>query len=220
MAGGKFYRTKNATLDSLPVKRQVKNLKKRVNKIYGLIEKKFLFDNVALANSTSTSTLTLINGIAIGDDYINRSGKSIDIDKIQIQGNFHSSSITDPTTEVYEANAFRVLVVYDRQPNGSAITAAVIFNNVAYAWMDTYKENAKSRFRILADKRFTSSPPDVKKFTISKKYKKPLRTSYLGTGSAITDIETGSIYVLTVSDSASSPHPQVEYSWKIRFYDL
>lgn len=194
--------------------KEVKILKQKVSKINTAIEKRYADNQRVKADVTQTSSPFLMNGLSKDDE---RDGYQVAIDKIYATGFIHSPG--HAIDEVAEAAAVRILIVYDSQPNGSAITAGVIFQQDAYPWYSTYDHNNKSRFRILYDQRFGVDADTVQPFEVNLNYKRPLKTQYNGDDDLITSIETGSIYMFVFSDSNATPHPQLEISSYVRYMD-
>jgi hypothetical protein len=80
-------------------------------------ELKYLDTNVSISPSTSPTNL-LLNGLTTGDTGSTREGQKIFIRSLNFKWNL---LIADTT------NVVRLLILYDRQPNGSAPPIADIF---------------------------------------------------------------------------------------------
>lgn len=176
--------------------------------------------DVSLASLTesSTFTVTLLNGMALGDTGIgDREGKDIVIKSIQLQGSLNC-----------EAGGMlcRYLLVYDKQPNGVALTAAdVLVSNDINALKNL---SNKHRFIILKDKMFSvqSNTIDVNTgnhMWIPKYYKKHnLAVGYnAGNAGTIADINTGSLYLLTAgrAETPAACEPNMVLNTRIRYID-
>lgn len=194
--------------------KEVKILKQKVSKINTAIEKRYGDIQRVKADVTQTTSPQLLNGLTKDTE---REGYQVSIDKIYATGFIHSPG--HDIDEVAEAAAVRILIVQDNQPNGGAITPAVLFQQDAYPWYATYDHLNKSRFRVLYDQRFGVDADTVQPFEINLNYKRPLKVQYNADTNAISSIETGSIYMFVYSDSDTSPHPQVEISSYIRYMD-
>lgn len=152
----------------------------------------------------TTGTVTLLNGVATGTDFTNRIGRKVCWKSILIQG------YISPETVAQGPTLCRVMLVYDSQPNGAlpAITD-VLLTSSATAPMQL---NNRDRFKILWDKRIvlglvsnvaTTSVADRTVAEVRKYKKINLDTIYDGTTNAIADVQSGSIFMLTVGATAN-----------------
>lgn len=148
------------------------------------------------------NNLYLLNPIARGDDYTERIGRTVTLKSLQIKAQMYVT----PTTGVDQVG--RMLVVYDKQPNASAVTAAQLFNASADSTRPFQFRNLENRerFVVLADvtKTLSASAESGSKafFKIYKKLNLPM-TFNSGDAGTIADIVTGSIYVVCTGSEAS-----------------
>lgn len=162
--------------------------------------------------------MTLLNGTATGTDFTNRIGRKVCWKSFLITG------LIQVQDAAVDANLWRIMVVYDSQPNGAlpAITD-VLTQATATAPMNL---NNRDRFRVLMDKMGTlgyynaASGLADKTSTMIRKYKRiNLETIYDGTTAAIADIQSGSIFLLTIGTNANGLGSQCWIHVRMRFVD-
>lgn len=169
-------------------------------------------DSELLGQSVSTTgVFTLLNGVAQGDDVINRDGNRIYMLNMEM------------SFEILIADTFnkvRFIVFYDKQPNGAAPSASDILQDPGnYPITSRYNYDNRQRFKFLYDRVFIVDV-DQPTITVGKKWLKLKKdTLYSGSGNTITAIKTGSIYLFLISDSNASTHPTVTWNARIRFMD-
>lgn len=168
----------------------------------------------------TTGTFTLLNGVATGTDFTNRIGRKVCWKSILVQGNIINEG--DPST----SNLCRFMVVWDTQPNG----ALPALTDVLTAATSTAPMNLnnRDRFRVIIDKRYalgtisttaTQSVSDRTTALIHKYKKINLETIFDGTTNAIGDIQTGSLFALTVGSVAAGTTYEANVSIRLRFTD-
>lgn len=104
---------------------------------------------------STTAVVTLLNGIAEGSSFFNRIGRRITMKSICVEGHIVNSGVESGDALDY----IRILLVYDRQPNGAVPSLADVITNVNQA--GTGETNPfgfpnytnLDRFRILRDYR-------------------------------------------------------------------
>lgn len=171
----------------------------------------------AFAATTGVAALTLLNGCSLGSDATNRVGRKIQMKSIQMR----MSCLA--TTANAARFAGRVMVVYDSQANAAAPTQADIFQ-AATSWHSPMNLNNRERFKVIFDKLFTvdsltGSNTDP---WICKKFKKlPNLETIFNSGNAgtIGDIQTGSMYLVTLATGEATTTPGLVFYSRIRFAD-
>lgn len=146
----------------------------------------------------TTGALGLINGCIQGADAINRIGRQITMRTVQING---LSSVTSATGL---DQTHRVLIVYDSQPNGAALTIAQVLDttaaNVTLALRNT---NGIRRFTVLMDKvvRLNSNaePGGAIAWRLYRRINLPVVFNS-GNAGTVADIDTGSMYLISVGN--------------------
>lgn len=158
---------------------------------------------------TTTAEFLLLNGIARGDDIGQRIGrkslmKSIEI---RIRNDVNPRILPvgiEPAIPPGKDQYHRVLLVYDRQTNGTAPAITDILDGQAGVLALTKLEN-RARFQILLDKVIQLNMSD--EAGSGKFWKKYLKVNLpiqfgSGNGGTVADIKTGSLYLFWVGTSA------------------
>lgn len=196
-------------------------------------EKKVIDLNQAVYAVENTGTqLALLNGCVAGSQNFNRIGRKIQLKSLQIRGYFLA---TDDTV----ANTFaRMVIVYDKQPNGAAPTWANIITsqNIAGTTSSTATDmvnlDNRDRFEIIRDKTYTLSAKDT---TATQAYSgsptiicvedfvklgKRETCFNAGTAGTIGDITSGSLYVFFIASQPNATGVNYIGAFRTRFIDL
>lgn len=199
-------------------------------------------DTISKTLST-TATLDLLNGVQEGASFYNRVGRRIHMKSIHVTGEIISSG---NGTGVAEYN--RILLVYDRQPNGAFPSIADIlldYGNDGTTFTSSFSKmnlNNVERFAILRDSRLAMPsnyegaaaaldgglasimPYGESQNKINWFVKlKDLETHYKSTTNpaAIGDIATGALYLVTLGNvAAASAGFLLVYNARLRFTDV
>jgi len=184
-----------------------------------------LFSNdIATATyvADTTGAIVLLNGVAQGDDINNRHGRRIQNKSVHIQGFL---AAVDATTV---DSLCRLMVVYDKQPNGVALTIADVLTAVTASAFN--KLDNRDRFVVLADKKIplggtdntatqaVGHSPGTIAVNIHRRINLP--TTHIGTGATIASIGTGSIYMLTVGTAAPNAGGKFTLDCRTRYTDV
>lgn len=163
------------------------NIARTVNKIINK-DVEYHFKDVAPSVSlSSTGTLTLLNGLTTGDTDQTRQGKKVTVKSIQLGGTVSTTT---------EDTVVRAMLVYDKQANGDAPSILDILTAKepgAFKNLDNRK-----RFIILMDRVIPLSLNEgasVRKVEYYKRHNLPVIYNQ-GTAGTISDISTGSIYLI------------------------
>lgn len=118
-------------------------------------EKKFV--DIGLSTLPAvTGTVDLLSLVPQGPEESQRVGRKISITNINIKGHILLSG----TTAAVTANRVRIAVVWDKQSNGTAMTAAQVWNIAGTADINAYRAlDNIGRFVILYDKVHSVSVP-------------------------------------------------------------
>lgn len=177
--------------------------------------------DTALYEAITTGSVTLLNGVAQGDDFTNRTGRKITMKSLYIRGvvkNFDTTS--GPTLG-------RMLIVYDKQANAAAPTVADILKEATST--SQFNLNNRDRFSIIMDKQWAvgcidttatqsfAAGPICHEYKLYKKLN--LDTIFNGTGATIASIATGSIYMVIIGDVTTTQGCYFRLSSRIRFTD-
>lgn len=162
-----------------------------------------------------TGAVALLNGIARGDEINERNGRELTMRSIEFKARAYATSGTGSD------QIGRVLIVYDRQTNATALTGAQVL-----ASFDTNAprnlENRR-RFKILKDWRFpinaSGESGSARVLTFYRRLRHPV-TFNSGDAGTVADITTGSIYVLSVGTNvAGATAGSLVGTCRIRYQD-
>jgi len=163
---------------------------------------------------TNTS-VTLLNGIARGDDINERTGREVIMKSIQFTGCTYGTAGTGID------QLHRVLLVYDRQTNGAALTAAQVLSDTT-PYSPRNLENRK-RFKILYDRLFSiNASGEAGTRRVFKFYRRLSHPITFNSGDAgdVADITSGSLYLITLgSAGVGVTAGYCSYSSRIRYQD-
>jgi len=177
------------------------------------------FVDVAQANyvADTTGTVTLLNGVAVGDDYTSRDGRQITIKSVQVRGRCQPIDAGTLPTHA------RVLLVWDNAASGGAPTIAQILSastSNSFPLVDN-----QARFTILRDMSFFVggvSNTATQAYAMSPTghiVDTYLRigqiTQFNGTGA--TNIANGALYMVTIGDQAAGDGAQFSLATRVRF---
>jgi len=186
---------------------------------------------VDLANAnypiSTTASITLLNGVALGSDNFNRIGREITMKYLRVKGDIRETGVAG-------GNEYcRIAIVYDRQANFAAPVYTDIFAvttnaGVQSSTAESLPNEAKAdRFLILKD--FTVSLPsstagvasgnNVPFDTTLIDWYIPLKglgVKFLGTGSTIASITAGSLYMVVIGRAAAAGTEVWEFTGSLR----
>ena len=198
----------------------------------GTTEKKVIDNNTTTYQVENTGTqLQLLNGCVPGSQNFNRIGRKIFMRSLQIRGDV---SLTDTTAG--KGAVFRMVIVYDKQANGSAPTWANIMTsqNIAgttasdvYAMVNL---DNRDRFVILRDKLYVPGEIDATAgqsyaigpgvIILNEYIPLKLETIYnAGTAGTIGDITSGSLYCFWIANAANASGVTAHVAFRVRFED-
>lgn len=166
----------------------------------GKPELKFQERVVAQADFIATGTAWLLNGIGLGNEVYNRIGRQIFMKNLELRGFINQQN------GALNEQVCRVAVLYDRQSNGTAPTAAMLWDlSGATSYVASqYNLDNRDRFKVLYDKVLSIAPPLVNDSRKNIVAHIPLNLyatfNYSNTGT-ITDIQTGALYVVMVCEA-------------------
>lgn len=145
----------------------------------------------------TTGDVTLVSGIARGDDINERTGRKVLLKSIEL----HLYAKVTAGTGVDQTQRF--MVVYDRQTNATALTITDVL--VSVSTMALQNLDNRNRFRILYDQVFhlnaTAESDSAKTLVMRKALNLPM-TFNSGDAGTVADITTGSVYFLCMGSEA------------------
>lgn len=159
-------------------------------------EKKFN-DSSSTVDSTTTAVVVNLNTMAAGDTALLRDGNKILTTSVQIRATIRNESATISTVN-------RILVVHDKNSNGTAPTAAQVFEGTPGVTSLKSISNA-SRFTTLLDKTFVNNSDGSFNYTYINEYVKvpqALQLTSFADGTAAVPI-SGSLSLIYIGSEAA-----------------
>lgn len=206
---------RRSTTRRAPVRRYAKQIPRGYPTASGVQGELKAVDTSLASAVDTTGAIALLNGIARGDDIGNRVGRQVTCKYLEAR---IAMGVTSGTGEdQYQ----RILIVQDRQPNGTAlaITDVLVATNV---YSQSNLDN-RLRFRILYDKWFPLNASAEAGSAKSWEFKVPLNfVTQFNNGDAgtIADIQTNSLYAIVIgSKVAGVTAGSVAGRIRVRFTD-
>lgn len=175
----------------------------------------------ASAASTTSGTVVVLNSIAEGDEYNQRTGRKIVTKDIDIMYRYYSAAANGP-------GSGQVCLVYDRQPDGATPSYGTIFDtnnslNAGLVFRNTigYAERFKIyKFDQLPESRGSADPTNgwldrVRHFVVPKDEH---RVTRYGLSTASTP-NTGAWYFTYADTANSTTNATINYGIKYRYTD-
>lgn len=172
--------------------------------------------NVVGAANLATG-LTLINGSNQGDASYEHIGKNASGQSIALEAEFYQ-----PQTDV-SSSAVRLMIIYDRQPNGAypAIGDILADNASAPTFDSAINIGYRERFLVLRDCQFTLDPAQSLSHHYETYCKRQLDINFSGTSNAIASVASGAIYLLCfyVQLTGTTAPLMLTHHSRFRYYD-
>jgi len=180
----------------------------------------FNFGPTPGSNTVGAPTLQLLNGMALGTTGITRIGRQVTIKSWLFRMAVNAAATGN-------TGLLRVVVVWDSQANGAALTTTDLFesSNVADVLVSPLNLSNRERFQVVMDKVYNLGglgavdgvPPDTIHIEKFKKMNK-IVTFNGGNAGTVGDIATNSLYLITFG-SVGTASPSTSYHSRIRFTD-
>lgn len=170
----------------------------------------------------TTTAVALVNGCARGDDINERTGRSILMRSVLVR-------LRHSATESTGSDQFhRVLLVYDRQANAAALTAAQVLTAATVDGLRNLEN--RNRFKILMDRTIPISSDNIGAVEVPKsgsiawhQFYRKLRhpvTFNSGDAGTVADITSGSLYLVFIGSIAAGVNAGTcTYSVRVRYED-
>lgn len=174
-------------------------------------EEKF-FDVTATGTITTTATIANLSNIAQGNDYNNRNGNSIRVNRLRVD-------VLAFANGVAITNACRVIVFRDMMQTGTDPVAANLLENTGAttSLVSPYLHYDFDRFQILCDEVFTVSTgakPDHRRIAIGLDD----HVLFQATAGADASNWQGAVYIYLVSEQVTNG-PSMSYYSRLYFSD-
>jgi len=172
--------------------------------------------------SDTTGTVTLLNGIAVGDDNTSRDGRQVTIKSVQVRG------ILQPVDAGTSPGKSRLLLVWDNAANSGAIATVAQILSASTANSFPLIDNAQ-RFTILHDEsnslggydqtatQAVAGSPTVVDINIYKRVNAV--TQYSGTAATIGSIQNGALLMVTIGTNVANNGGTFVVATRVRFTD-
>lgn len=204
---------------SSPSKKSKSSNKKRTANM-GDTERKYKQNSTGAIYCNSTGDLFLLNGISEGTGGNERVGRVLNLDTISLR-------IAGSSPSGFGNTFYRVMVVYDSQCNGTALTVGALLTTPANPHLSFYDLGNRDRFRVIYDGRFASNAigGGTTRYTIRGIGRKidQLKTVYSDSGNTVAAIATGSLYLVVLGTPAVGDDNAVKQylsiDWRLRYYD-
>lgn len=178
---------------------RVASIAQKVNKIINDQEKKIIDTTFGTPSSPDNTlfqgagAVTLLSGVAQGDDNFNRIGRKITVVSLAYKFHLVNTVTTIGTNSPYGA---RIMFVWDKQPNGALPAVVDILQTTDIT--SPLSANNEGRFKVLKNHQLMiGQDPNV---AMCEGYLKlDLHSKFEGTGSTIASIATGSLLMLTIA---------------------
>jgi len=172
--------------------------------------------------ASDTARVYLLNDVVSGDDETERNGRQIDCHAIKLHAVWKTNAgHTVPST-------CRVLIVTDTMNNGLFINSQA----AADAWLaevlvvndplSLLKMPSKPRFEVIYDQIFcvAASEQNPNSFVVFNEVihlEDPVTTYFNGTGGTGAAISSNAIYLVFMSDAATTAGPSMQMNVRLRF---
>jgi len=164
-------------------------------------------DVTATAQAIGTTwTTVLLNGVAQGTDFTQRIGRQVCNKSILLNGLIYNAIATSNV----QGSGIRVVLLWDYQPNSTALTALDAF--VSNSVLSPMNLNNRDRFKVLYDKKCQMGPFNVtagaitagapQNIFITKYRKMNMDVIFSGTAATIGSLSTGALYLCYITDVA------------------
>jgi len=174
--------------------------------------------DVTLANYNidATGTITLLNGIAEGDDFTNRNGRSVRLLSLQLRG-FATATIATGLAQLG-----RVILFWDNATIGVIPAISDVLSTTTSSYSPYNMVNV-NRFTILYDHQFaldSNSTTFSRAEEISANIKLNAVTRFINTGGTITGIQSGGLFMITLGSLVAGSTAGVLQAWtRVQFQE-
>lgn len=200
-----------------PVKHRQREVKYLINSTQGGAG-----SPLAVAVTTATPLVLLLNAMVRGTNVQQRVADKANM----LQFIFKGQLFTSPASYAGSGFAFRVLVVADREANGSTLSVSDLFGTTTPGTQALYNINNRNiarKYHIFADKRFpiggtVSNLPSYVQLEMDISLK-GIETGYeRGNTGTITDIDTNALYLICICDNATASQDYITGEY-ITYFD-
>lgn len=184
-----FRRTRRRTRRQPVALKAVKRLAKFVDTELHQVDVVANFVNV-----TNASVIHFVNPIAVGTDRVDRTGDQASMRNLEVRFDIRVGT---------NDSILRMIIFADRQTNGAVPALADVISDDTFPTTSPLNIDNKRRFKILSDRCYRSSATGGFNVTCHRKFHKLMHKQRFDGGSgAITDVVSGAVHCMSVSDQA------------------
>lgn len=163
-----------------------------------------------LTNIPNTGDVVCVNAVPSGTGVGGFTGNQVSVKSVAYRVELDLGATPLPTSG-------RVLLVYDKQPNGTLATWTDIFSTAQY--LSFGNVNTRERFVVLRNDQFSLSPQGDQTLFFERYVKVNMTTTYVS-GTPGTVPQTGAILLAYISDQATGANqPRISANIRVRYYD-
>jgi len=168
----------------------------------------------ATVNVQSSPAITLLTGIAQGDDMFQRNGRSLRKSSSYLQALCHQTSGSGTDYAM-----IRIMIVEDKASNGVVPTGADLYSNVGTTFTCFLNpDNMGERFKVVMSEVIMVGANSVESAWVKQYRKLDTRTTFTGTTGGQTSCATGHLY-LVVWGTWNSGVPTIAWSHRTQYVD-
>lgn len=171
------------------------------------------FKDIAInATPTPAGQSYFLNGLAIGDDESERTGRQVKFESVYIRlwSQIHPSAF---------GTFVRVVLIIDQQPQAGAFGPGNFLQSPGvYPWLSPLRADNGHRYRVLYDEEITLDPNGHNTQYTSTFKELELKSRYDGTTAVQADISSNAIYLVIISNEPTNL-PAVQGFARVRYVD-
>lgn len=162
--------------------------------------------NGALLSANDTGGMTCLNLLTQGNDYNNRNGNKVTTKSIRLM-------MAGTATA---KGHVRVVIVWDKQPNGTSLTLSDYFNITAN-FTSLSNPTTFQRFKTIRDHIISIGSDLIFSMDLYAKFQ--LQTTYTANNGTIADVSSGALYLIAFALPATTVNVSC-YETRLRFIDI
>lgn len=165
-------------------------------------------------NITNTGTTAVLNSMITGTGNQNFLGNQVAIKSVS-----YRVELDLPATPANQVpTSGRVVLVWDKQPNGTAAPWSTIFQSANY--LSYINTNFRDRFVILRNDQFSLSPNGDQTLFFERNVKINMLTTFVNAQAATGTPNTGALLICYIGDQGTAANQPTINGWfRVRFYD-
>lgn len=165
----------------------------------------------AAAPISNTGTVVCLNQMVTGTGVQQFTGN-----QVSIKGCSYRFELDLPTTGAVPTSG-RVLLIWDKQPNGSTAAFTDIFQQASY--LSFGNVNNRERFTILRNDQFSLSPNGDQTLFFEQFVSINMLTTFVNGQSSAGVPQTGALLLAYVGDQTGATRPTIAGWFRVRYFD-